>query len=142
MLDLYAGPTPKSKAPEDGLNKLERAFKDEVLEPSWVRGSIRHYWREPFRMVLAGGVTYRPDFMACVMPGEQGLPRPIAMLEVKGGFFRDDAKVKIKVASSLYQCFEWFIVFREGRHGWDVHRVTALRGIEREPVYVPWIHGV
>ena len=39
LLDrIYAAEKPASKAPADGMNKLERAFRDEVLEPAWVRG--------------------------------------------------------------------------------------------------------
>jgi hypothetical protein len=65
------------------------------------------------------------------------LPR-LVCIEVKGGWFRDDAKVKVKVAAEMFPCFQWLLVFREKYHDWDVREVTS-RGIGREPIRVPWI---
>ena len=63
----------------------------------------------------------------------------LVMVEIKG-FMRDDAAVKIKVAAELYPCFRWLLVYRAGRHGWDVRNVTHT-GIGTSPIHVPWIEG-
>jgi hypothetical protein len=125
----------------DGMNKLERSFRDDVLEPAWRQHRIARYWREPVKLRLAGRCYFSPDFMAELPPGEHGLPPELVLIEVKGGWFREDAKLKVRVAASDYPCFGWLLVFREGRRGWRCHRVTS-RDISREPVIVPWIHGL
>jgi hypothetical protein len=142
---IYAAEKPASKAPDDGLNKLERDFRDRAAEPAFVRGDITGYAREPFKLDIGGHCYFIPDFVAAERPGEHGIAPRITVVEVKGGFFREDAKVKIKVAANKYPflCFRWLLVYRDGPYGsgwWDVHEVDR-RGIGRESVYVPWIHG-
>lgn len=142
---IYAAePRPESRAPDDGLNKLERDFKDRVLEPAWVRGDLLGYAREPLKLDI-GGCYFIPDYAAAEHPCEPQCPPRIVVIEVKGGFFRDDAKVKLAVAANKYPWlgWRWLLVFRDGRCGvgaWVVHEVDR-RGIHREPVIVPWING-
>lgn len=140
LLDsLYAGPPRPSQAPQDGLNKTERAFRDDVLEPAWVRGAIANYWREPIKLRLAGRTWYTPDFLVASCEGEHGLPKSFTFVEIKG-FMRDDAAVKLKVAAETYREFTWLLVRREGRHGWEVRDVTSA-GISVVTRRIPWIHG-
>lgn len=138
LVALYAGPAQPSKAPKDGMSKLERAFRDEVLEPAWVRRAIREYRREAVKLRLAGRTWYAPDFSVELHQGEQGTPPMIVMVELKG-FMRDDAAVKLKVAADLYREYSWMLVTREKRR-WIVRDVTSsgIGVVERQ---VRWIHG-
>ncbi len=123
---------PPQKEPGDGMNKTERAFAEMLNE---VRQWGFQWWREPFKIRLAGRTWYTPDFL--VAPTSVS-PRLVA-IEVKG-FMRDDAAVKLKVAAETYPCFRWLLVRRDGRHGWEVREVTN-RGIGTSPIVVPWIGG-
>lgn len=122
---------PKRSKPEDGMNKTERSFRD-TLEGAKSRQLITWYGRESITFRLAGRTRYTPDFLVC---GDFGQ----VCVEVKG-YMRDDAAVKLKVAAEMYQHFGWLLVRRDGRHGWDVRKVTS-RGIGTEPIRVAWIHG-
>jgi hypothetical protein len=114
------------------MNGLERSFWRGVLEPARARGEVLACWREPLKFRLGGRVFWTPDFAAIEPDGR------LVLIETKGGWFRDHAKVKTKVAAALYPQFRWLLVFREGRGGWRVLEVTG-RGIGREPIVVPWI---
>lgn len=137
LMDRLA-PAVKGAVISDGMNKLERRFRDNILEPAYVRGDLAAYYREPFRLVLTGQTTYRPDFVAVERPAEQGLPPRLVVCEIKG-FFRDDAKLKIKWGASSYPCFRWLVIYHRRHGGWIVQEVDS-RGIGGE-VIVPWING-
>ena len=77
------------------MNKLEARYADEVLTPLLHTGRIRAFWFERLTFKLAADTRYTPDF---VVIGEDDT---LECHEVKG-FFRDDAKVKIKVAADLF----------------------------------------
>ena len=139
LLSLYGVPAVQSKAPKDGCNKLERAFRDEVLEPAYVRGAIREWWREPIKLGLGGRTYYSPDFLAIEGAGEHGLAPALTFCELKG-FMREDANVKIKVSADKYPCFRWLLIYRDGRRGWRVHEVDR-RGTGQSPIIVSWING-
>lgn len=133
-----AGPVVRPARPPDGMNKLERRFRDGVLEPAFVRGAIMSYWREPIKLRLAGRTWYTPDWLVSLPTGEHGIPPAPEIVEVKG-FMRDDAAVKLKVAANLYPAFAWWLVTRD-KWGWHARRVDS-GGIGREESIVPWIHG-
>jgi len=85
------------------MNKTEAAYAEE-LRLMELSGEVRAFIFEPLRLVLAhntkGGrnaTTYTPDFLVVY-------DDCFEFVEVKG-FWRDDAKVKIKVAAEL---FPWF----------------------------------
>lgn len=144
LVNLYAPavPAPKSRAPRDGLNKTERRFRDEVLEPAWVRGDLLDYGAHRVKLRLTedvGRLYYTPDFLAIERPGEQGIAPRWVFIEIKG-YLRDDAAVKVKVAADQFRCARWLVVYRE-KWGWDVREVGS-DGIGREPVMVPWILGI
>jgi hypothetical protein len=129
-------PKPKRAKRDDGYDsKLERDFAD-VLVIAKSRTLITEWWHHPFRFRLAPTCYFQPDFLVDTQANEWH--EPLTLIEVKGGWFRDDAKVKAKVAAELFPCFRWLIVYREKQHGWDVREVDH-RGIGREPVRIPWI---
>ena len=76
------------------MNKTEAAYGDR-LELQRSAGEVLWYRYEGITLKLAQDTRYTPDF---VVMNREGI---LECHEVKG-FWRDDAKVKIKVASSIY----------------------------------------
>lgn len=76
------------------MNKTEQAYCDrlEILKRT---GEIQYFKFEGMKFRLADNTFYTPDFIVVNRNGE------VECHEVKG-FWVDDAKVKIKVAASLY----------------------------------------
>jgi len=77
------------------MNKTEAAYAADVLEPRRLTGEIVSYWFERFTFKLADDCRYTPDFVVMLASGE------LECHETKG-FWADDAKVKIRVAASLF----------------------------------------
>lgn len=77
-----------------GMNKTEqrRGIELEAMKRS---GLIAAWWYEKVTLKLADDTRYTPDFLV------QELDGTLRFEETKG-FWRDDAKVKIKVAAALY----------------------------------------
>lgn len=78
------------------MNGLEAAYAREVLEPLKLAGEVADYWFERLTFKLADDCRYTPDFVVQLAGGE------IECHEVKGTFIRDDAKVKLKVAATMF----------------------------------------
>lgn len=139
-------PRPKRAKPADGFDsKLERDFA-EVLKRAEREQWIRRWWHHPCGFRLAPKCYFHPDML--VEParyqhydpasGFRSGDNRLTFVEVKGGWFRDDAKVKTKVAAEMFPCFRWLIVYREKQHDWDIREVDH-RGIGMSPIHVPWI---
>jgi hypothetical protein len=77
------------------MNKTEARYEEEVLKPALHAGEIAWYRFEGFKLRLADKTFYTPDFAVMLASGE------IECHEVKG-FWRDDARVKIKIAADQY----------------------------------------
>jgi hypothetical protein len=85
------------KPPEPGWNKLEKAWAQQL--ENYKKAGIIVFWRfEAVNLRLAEKTFYKPDFLVIRASGE------VEFYEVKG-HWRDDARVKIKVAASLYSFF-------------------------------------
>ncbi len=80
-----------------GMNKLEKA-RAIILEAMKRAGKIRSWRYEKVTLKLADDCRYTPDF--CVVENDGG----ITMEETKG-YWRDDAKVKIRVAATQFPEF-------------------------------------
>lgn len=93
------------------LNKTEKAFHDYLcaLSLPWV--SV-----QSITLKLGDDCRYTPDFAAVNADGS------ITFYEVKG-FWRDDAKVKIKVAARL---FRWakFVVVQKNKNAWTFQDIN------------------
>jgi len=104
---------------EDRLNKLERAYLGYLryLGYDWIGIQC-------ITLKLADDCRYTPDFWT--MEAEPGVPMARGQLiarETKGGFFRDDAKVKIKVAARMFP-FIVFVLIRRQKSGlWETEIV-------------------
>lgn len=131
-------PAPSEKRvrrPGGGPNKLESAFLASI-DPARV---MRHLY-EPITFRLAGQCRYTPDVFVVPMGLDDAEDRRFTFIEVKGRWFTDDSKVKIKVAASMFPMFRWLLVFRSGSHGWDIREVD-VNGIGRTSIEVRWIRG-
>lgn len=84
-------------------SKLEASFAD-FLELSLKSGAMGWYRYEPMSFRIGPDARYRPDFGALVLP-----TRELWLYEVKG-FWREAAKVRIKVAADMYPFFRWWTV--------------------------------
>lgn len=108
-----------------GMNKWESLFRDE-LEMWRLAGVVSWYEFEPMRLRLATFtqdgkermIWYKPDFaaMACEQGGFSSLglsseETSLVLYEVKG-FWREAARVRIKLAASRYP-FRFVAVTRE-----------------------------
>ncbi len=76
------------------MNKTEEAYAKH-LEQWQACGGILWHKFEGVKLRLADNTFYTPDFAVMRLDGQ------LEMHEVKG-FWQDDARVKIKVAASLY----------------------------------------
>jgi hypothetical protein len=90
-----------------GMNKTEAAYADN-LEAKKKAGVIIDWKFEALKFRLADRTFYTPDFLV-INKGNMEL------IEVKG-FWRDDARVKIKVAREMFPWFVWtaVMVYRGG----------------------------
>jgi hypothetical protein len=92
------------------MNSLERLWSEE-LETRMRRGSVIRWDYEPVSLRIAWphdgvrGSSYTPDFMVILEDGE------VVFHETKG-FMRDDARLKLKVASERYP-FRFCLVTRK-----------------------------
>lgn len=101
----------------DRRNKTEARYADEILDPRVATKIIQRYWFEGIKLRLADGATfYTPDYLVELTDGT------LECHEVKG-FWRDDARVKIKVAASMYP-FRFLAASwdRVGRH-WNIEEI-------------------
>ena len=91
---VFALPHAKGRIREQKMNKTEARYA-EHLERLKLAGEILWYQYEAVTLKLADDTRYTPDFMVLLANGE------LEAHEVKG-FWRDDARVKIKVAARLF----------------------------------------
>lgn len=90
------------------MNKTEAKFAERLTNNSQVL-----YWQfEPLTFRLAKRTNYTPDFMAVTQD-------EIWIIEVKGSYEREDARVKWKTAAEMYPMFRWFVA-RWIRSVWEV----------------------
>lgn len=97
------------------LNKTERAYWEHLKQSQLLDGCILWIGVQDVTLKLADDTRYTPDFWTFEVGGQ------FVAREVKG-FFREDAKVKIKVAARL---FPWakFLIVRRTKYGWNEEEV-------------------
>lgn len=109
MSDLALG---RMKA--GSMNQTEAAYADD-LNTLQIAGEIAWYRFEGLKLRLADNTFYTPDFAVMRSDGI------MECHEVKG-FWRDDARVKIKIAAELYP-FRFLAVQKQAKKhggGWKV----------------------
>ena len=82
------------------MNKTESRFADQLSMLKHT-GSLSWYEYEAIKLKLAPKTFYTPDFVAVDKTGQ------VIVYEVKGGFIRDDAIVKLKIAARLFPMFRF-----------------------------------
>ena len=80
--------------PKPEMNKTEASYA-EHLEARKLAGDVAWYRFEGVALKLAKDLRYTPDFLVMLANGE------LECHEVKG-FWRDDARVKIKMAAAIF----------------------------------------
>ncbi len=117
MMKLTAHGTIK---PRKGMNRTEAKY-GQHLELRLRAGQIAWYKFEGITFKLADDTRYTPDFVLMLTDGT------IECHEVKG-FWRDDAKVKIKVAAEMFPFVFRSVMLKHG--GWEI---TCFGGeVEKE----------
>lgn len=95
------------------MNKTEAAYNLD-LKRRKIAGDVLWYAFDAVKLRLADKTFYTPDFIVMLADLR------IQFHEVKGGFWEDDARVKIKVAAAMYP-FEFYALQPRGKSaggGW------------------------
>lgn len=87
------------------------------LELRLKAGDIREWRYEPFKLRLADGTYYTPDFVVVNVSGF------IDVIEAKG-FMREAARVRLRVAADQFRWFKFSVVRRE-RGQWTHEEIGA-----------------
>jgi hypothetical protein len=123
VLARHAGPAPfhmpanqaghfaLGRLPAGTMNKTEAAYDAHLWQQHSVGAVLWHKF-EGIKLRLADNTFLTVDF--AVLP-KSGV---LEMHECKGGWFQDDAKVKVKVAASIYP-FRFIVVRKAKGGGWE-----------------------
>lgn len=87
------------------MNRLESAYA-QYIELERLAGVWQWWAYEPLKLRLASGAYYKPDFALVDLTGR------LVLHETKG-FWREAARVRIKVAAELYPHFRFVAVTRQ-----------------------------
>lgn len=101
------------------MNQTERAFETHLLAEK-AEGRIVAWFFEAIKLRLADRTWYTPDFFVQMANGT------FLVVEVKG-FWRDDARVKIKVAAEMYPQFRFAAARRRRGGGWEWEEFSGRR---------------
>jgi hypothetical protein len=96
------------------MNKTEAAYAA-LLTMRGTQGEIRAWWFETVTLAIGDDCRYTPDFFVWMADGT------CEFHEVKG-FWRDDAKVKIKVAAREFPLFT-FRSARKEKGQWEIQEI-------------------
>lgn len=105
----------KKRTRRGAMNKTEAGYAME-LEARKLAGEIAWFAFEAIKLRLADGAWYTPDFAVLRVVGDLQDHDALEFHEVKGGFIREAALVRLKVAASMYP-FRFLLVqiTRDGR---------------------------
>ena len=98
---------PRRRQAPDEMNKTEQAYA-ERLELQRMAGEVLKVQFASVKLRLAKRTWYTPDFYVVT-------PERVEFHEVKGGFIRDDAIVKLKVVAEMYPEFQFVLVRRANK---------------------------
>jgi hypothetical protein len=99
------------------MNGTERDYAI-TLEARYRNGEIAAWRFEKVTLKLADDTRYTPDFWVVYPTGR------VEFIEVKG-FWRDDARVKIRVAAAQFPEFA-FHAARKDRGGWQIESFSPV----------------
>jgi len=101
------------------INETERRYANR-LEADRLRGLIVRWDYEPETMKLAHDTRYTPDYRAVLSSGH------IEFHECKGGFIREDAKIKFKIAACVQPYIFRMCIYK--RKQWDISEAANKHG--------------
>jgi hypothetical protein len=90
----------RTRQPKNGPNKTEQEYADR-LEQMRMCGLVLWYGYEKIKLKLANRTFFTVDFFV------MNKDRELEAHEVKGGFWEDDARVKIKVSAEQFPIFRF-----------------------------------
>jgi hypothetical protein len=96
------------------MNKLEANYAAH-LEGQKLLGGVVTFWFDCIKLRLADNTFYTPDFFVLMLDGS------LEVHEVKG-HWEDDARVKIKVAASLFPFQFYAVTAKAKKDGGGWHR--------------------
>ena len=99
-----------ARAVRSPMNKTEQAYADQLEQLRQI-GRIAWWLFEAVTLKLGDDCRYTPDFLVV------HTDRTLELVEVKG-FWRDDAKVKIRVAAERFPWFR-FTAVRRAHGAWQ-----------------------
>lgn len=102
------------RMPKGRMNKTETRYAQR-LAAMLVAGEILWWQFEPIKLRLADATFYTPDFALQMSDGR------IELHEIKGSrkLWKDDARVKIKVAAELFPIFTFRALYPQPGGFWD-----------------------
>ena len=105
-------------------NRTEREYEQTYLLPSKLADEVAEYFYESICLVLAVDMRYYPDWLVRRTDGS------LQIHEVKGGYKREDAFQKFKIAAQVFGgCFDFFLCEKLNSGEW---RITEYRkGVSR-----------
>lgn len=113
FLDVAVPP----RDPFAGMNRTEAAYAS-ILATKQTLGDVRWWGYQTVTLVIAEGVRYTPDFPVILADGT------LEFHEVKGGFIRDDARVKLRVAAR-HTPFRFVLAqYKNKATGWTIEPVS------------------
>lgn len=83
------------------MNQTEALFYRSFIAPLLLTGECLQWGFDAITLVIGDNCRYTPDFFTIAGDGE------IVFHEVKGGYVRDDARVKFKAAQAQYPHFKF-----------------------------------
>ena len=98
-------------------SKLEAEYA-QMLEAQARSGLIKSWMYEGITVRLADGVRFTVDFNVIALDGS------LSMVEVKGPYMRDDARIKLRVAARMFPMWSWFLV-RKKRGAFVVEEIRG-----------------
>jgi hypothetical protein len=109
------------------MNNTEREAAG-MLDALKARGDVLEYWFERVTFKLADDCRYTPDFQVLRRDGT------VEFVEIKGGFVREDARLKIKMAaeSQPFRFTVWQKKNKTDGGGWTVWEVPSGTWVESE----------
>lgn len=101
-----------------GMNKTEKMWAIS-LEARKRRGEIHDWMYERVTFKLGDDCRYTPDFFVILLDGM------IEIYETKGAFIREDARVKLKAAATMFPFFRFVLAQYKKKvwTAWEIRRV-------------------
>jgi hypothetical protein len=113
---------PASKAPDDGMNKSETLFSED-LECMKQRGEIKEWAFEPEKFRMADRTWWKPDFRMTLLSGQNVFVEVKVARKDGSILWTDDGAVKAKTVPEMHP-YAFFLAIRHHRH-WKIIRLPS-----------------